>query len=156
MSSIVTQQLYPVPQAPQAPSVLVTDLANGTMETTASNGTQQAIRPANELNALVGSIDLTNDRIVLYDASTATHVYIRPTDLLTNRGFRTVVNLVAGNNTVNHNLGLTNPSVIVETRDNITGALISTRVVTEASNSITLNVSSAISNVRISIIPVTI
>lgn len=66
--------------------------------------------------------------------------------------FRVVAALVAGDNTITHNLGLSDSSVIVDVRDNATGAIISARVTAEASNSITLNVAAAITNVRITII----
>jgi len=66
--------------------------------------------------------------------------------------YRTVQNLVVGNNIINHNLALTTTPVMLETRDNVTGSLVASRVVSETANTTTINVSSAISNVRITII----
>lgn len=66
--------------------------------------------------------------------------------------FRAVQNLVAGNNVINHNLGLSNSAVIVETRDNATGSLTASSVVSETANSTTISVSNAQTNVRITII----
>jgi hypothetical protein len=74
-------------------------------------------------------------------------------EVSTGKGFRVVQNLVAGNNAITHNLALGLTPVIVETRDNTTGALIATRVVTEATNSITINATVAYPNVRISVYP---
>ena len=59
--------------------VIVSDQANGTVRVNAGTGNnQEAIRPINELPLLSGSIDNTADKLVLWDASTNTHVYTTP------------------------------------------------------------------------------
>jgi hypothetical protein len=60
------------------PLVAVTDLPNGTVAINSGYGTENAIRPINELPLLTGNIDNTSDKLVLYDASTDSHVYVTP------------------------------------------------------------------------------
>ena len=58
---------------------LVNDLLNGLMQvSTQGYGSQEAIRPINELTLLSGSIDNTADKMVIWDASTNTHRYVTP------------------------------------------------------------------------------
>jgi hypothetical protein len=66
--------------------------------------------------------------------------------------FRVTQALVAGNNTITHNLQLTDTSVIVEVRNSITGAIITHRVITEAANTTVINVTAAVASARITII----
>ena len=66
--------------------------------------------------------------------------------------FRVVQNLAAGNNVISHNLALSNTSVIVDIRNDTTGAEVANRVVAEAANSTTIWVAAAITPARITII----
>ena len=66
--------------------------------------------------------------------------------------FRVVQNLAAGNNVISHNLALSNTSVIVDIRNDTTGAEVANRVVAEAANSTTIWVPAAITPARITII----
>ncbi len=63
--------------------------------------------------------------------------------------FRVVQPLVAGNNTIVH--GLNKPEVEVEVRNNVTGAIISARVVTENLNDTVIFVPVAVADARITI-----
>ena len=63
--------------------------------------------------------------------------------------FRVVQALAAGNNVVTHNLNFA--PVEVEVRDNVTGAIITARVVAESTGSVTLFVPVAVAAARISI-----
>lgn len=63
--------------------------------------------------------------------------------------FRVVQPLIAGNNTIVHAFG--KPEVEVEVRNNVTGAIISARVVTENPNDVVLFVPVAVADARISI-----
>ena len=60
------------------PLVSVTDLTDGTVEINSGYSVQGAIRPINELPLLSGNIDNTSDKLVLYDASTNSHVFVTP------------------------------------------------------------------------------
>ncbi len=76
---------------------------------------------------------------------------ILPTNLV--KKYRIVQNLVAGNNTITHNLALLTPfATVVEVRDNLTGALIATRVITELTNTLIINVTAPVINATITII----
>lgn len=63
--------------------------------------------------------------------------------------FRAVQPLVAGNNTIVHAMGKS--EVEVEVRNDLTGALISARVVTENINDVVIFVPVALANARISV-----
>ena len=65
---------------------------------------------------------------------------------------RVVQSLVAGNNTITHNFGLTTNAVIVDVRNNTTGGIITHRIITENTNSTIINVATAVANARITII----
>lgn len=65
--------------------------------------------------------------------------------------YRVVQGLSSGNNLITHNLGLSNTATIVEVRDNVTGSEISVRVLSESTNSLVINVPSALTNCRITI-----
>ena len=67
-------------QLPQlATQTLVNDLPNGLVQVSSQGyGTEEAIRPINELTLLSGSIDNTADKMVIWDASTNTHRYVTP------------------------------------------------------------------------------
>lgn len=69
-------------------------------------------------------------------------------------GYRTTQNLIAGNNTITHNLDLSDPRVLVETRLASTGAVIDVRLVDEDTNFIVLNVAVPSNNVIITIYPI--
>ena len=56
----------------------VIDLPNGTVSINSGYTTETAIRPINELPLLSGNIDNTADKLVLYDASTNSHVFVTP------------------------------------------------------------------------------
>ena len=56
----------------------VIDLPNGTVSINSGYTTETAIRPINELPLLSGNIDNTADKLVLYDASTDSHVFVTP------------------------------------------------------------------------------
>jgi hypothetical protein len=60
------------------PIVAVTDLPNGTVAINSGYGIETAIRPINELSLLAGNIDNALDKLVLYDASTDSHVFVTP------------------------------------------------------------------------------
>jgi hypothetical protein len=60
------------------PAGSVTDLTNGTVAINSGYTAENAIRPINELPLLAGSIDNTSDKLVLYDASTDSHVFVTP------------------------------------------------------------------------------
>jgi hypothetical protein len=60
------------------PAGSITDLTNGTVAINSGYSTENAIRPINELPLLAGSIDNTSDKLVLYDASTDSHVFVTP------------------------------------------------------------------------------
>lgn len=57
--------------------------------------------------------------------------------------------LVAGNNTITHNLGFS--PVEVEVRNAATGAIISARVVAETINTVTINIPVAVASARVSV-----
>lgn len=80
----------------------------------------------------------------VYDAETAQWVKCEVPDTV-----RVIQPLVAGDNTITHNLG--NPAVEVEVRNNATGAIISARVTAEAANSFTLFVPVAVADARITV-----
>jgi hypothetical protein len=67
--------------------------------------------------------------------------------------FRVVQPLVVGANTITDNLGLVAPFArTVEIRDDTTGELIATRVITEATNTFVTNVTAPVASARITII----
>lgn len=59
-----------------------TDNANGTMTSSSGASIQQSIRPLNELATLVGAFDTTNDRLLVYDFSTNSHVVVVPSTII--------------------------------------------------------------------------
>lgn len=59
-----------------------TDNANGTMTSSSGASIQQSIRPLNELAALVGAFDTTNDRLLVYDFSSNSHVVVTPSSII--------------------------------------------------------------------------
>jgi hypothetical protein len=72
---------------PSSTTVVLTDLTNGTVSINAGlGGTQTAIRPINELPLLSGNVDNALDKLLLFDASTGTHVYVTPEQLSSNVG----------------------------------------------------------------------
>jgi hypothetical protein len=62
---------------------------------------------------------------------------------------RIVQPLVAGNNVITHNLGFS--PLMVEVRNNATGAIISARVIAESTNTVTIFVPVAVALARISL-----
>lgn len=64
---------------PVTASTVVTDLANGLANVNSgTGGSEDMIRPVNELSVLSGVVDIVNDKVLLYDASTSTHVSVTP------------------------------------------------------------------------------
>jgi hypothetical protein len=105
--------------------------------------------------------NLPNDTTVVYQFTDGTLAtwngtqYIAAVSSNGVKKFRTVQNLVVGNNTITHSLNLVSPSttaVIVDIRNNTTGAVTTHRVISEAANSIVVFVSAALTNQRITII----
>lgn len=69
-------------------------------------------------------------------------------------GQRIIQNLVAGNNVITHNLGLTDPRIILDSRLDSTGGALDIRVVNESSNTITVFATVPITNARLTINPI--
>jgi hypothetical protein len=137
---------------PPSTTVFITDLPNGKVNINASlGGNQDSIRPIDELTPLVTPA-LTDKFPVLQGTNHQSITLAQIRETLTKK-FRVVQNLSAGNNVITHNLALASPfATIVEVRDNSTGSIINHRVISETTNTVTINIPIATTNSRITII----
>ena len=102
--------------------------------------------------AVVTSIPANSSIILQSNGTVWRQIVGGGTSGVTLQKFRVVQALVLGNNTITHSLALASTPVMVEVRDNKTGAIITARVVTETANTTVIDVGAAVASARITII----
>lgn len=113
--------------------------------------TTKTISSYTDLNGAIVTTIAPNSSITIQSDGTIWRQTIGGTPGATKK-FRVVQALVLGNNTITHNLNLAATPVIVEVRDNTTGTLLTSRVITENTNSTVIDVGAAVASARITII----